>query len=99
MPKPEKNLPGMTKEQIEKRVREGKMGLDEAMKLLSGGVRFAVAEKSGWLSIYFPNRIFPVNMPIENADELLQADNLSKMREFIAENRDKFKTRKDRKEK
>jgi hypothetical protein len=94
----EKTKKTLTKEQIEARVRAGKMTLDEALKLMGragGGVRFAVAEKSGWLSIYFANRKFPVSLPIENADELLQEENLDKMRDFIEKNRPKFKTKKE----
>ena len=53
--------------------------------------RFAVAEKSGWLSIYFDGLRFPVSMPYECAVALFSDEQVVAARAYLEANKRRFK--------
>ena len=93
----------LTKEQITAKFRAGEIDSDTMLRLIAQADRkpptFAVAEKSGWLSIYFDGLRFPTSLPVEAADELFTDENVARAREYIQANRGRFKTKEDRKKK
>jgi hypothetical protein len=53
--------------------------------------RFAVAEKSGWLSIYFDGLRFPVSVPYECAVGLFSDEQVAAARAYLEANKGRFK--------
>ena len=86
-----------TKEQITKDFREGKIDADEMMRQMAEvsrkPPRFAVAEKSGWLSIYFDGLRFPVSVPYECAVDLFSDEIVAAARDYLEANRGRFKVK------
>ncbi|MGH7175122.1 MAG: hypothetical protein ACREGR_02050 [Minisyncoccia bacterium] len=56
--------------------------------------QFAVAEKSGWCSVYFHGLRRPVTLPAELWEELLEECNATRLRDFLKENRTSFRSKK-----
>jgi hypothetical protein len=50
-----------------------------------------VAEKSGWLAIYFDGLRFPVSMPYECAVALFSDEQVAAARAYLEANRGRFK--------
>jgi hypothetical protein len=86
-----------TKEQITQDFRDGKIDADEMMRQMAEvnrkPPRFAVAEKSGWLSIYFDGLRFPVSMPYECAVALFSDDQVAAARAYLEANKGRFKVK------
>ena len=86
-----------TKEQITQDFRDGKIDADEMMRLMREvnrkPPRFAVAEKSGWLSIYFDGLRFPVSMPYECAVALFSDEQVAAARTYLEANKGRFKVK------
>jgi hypothetical protein len=55
--------------------------------------RFAVAEKSGWLSIYFDGLRFPLSMPYECASVLFSDEQVAAARAYLEANKGRFKVK------
>jgi len=93
----------LSKEQITSKFRAGEIDAEEMMRLMKEVDRkppqFSVAEKSGWLSIYFDGLRFPTSLPYEAAVDLFTDENVKRAREYLAANKSRFKTREDRKKK
>ena len=87
----------LTKEEITQQFRDGKITADEMMRLMAEvnrkPPRFAVAEKSGWLSIYFDGLRFPVSMPYECASILFSDEQVAAARAYLEANRGRFKVK------
>jgi hypothetical protein len=87
----------LTKEEITQQFRDGKISADEMMRLMAEAnrkpPRFAVAEKSGWLSIYFDGLRFPVSMPYECAVVLFSDDQVAAARAYLEANKGRFKVK------
>jgi hypothetical protein len=88
-----------TKEQITQDFRDGKIDAEEMMRQMRQAdrkpPRFAVAEKSGWLSIYFDGLRFPVSMPYECAVTLFSDEQVAAARAYLETNKGCFKVKKD----
>jgi hypothetical protein len=86
-----------TKEQITQDFRDGKIDAEEMMRQLREAdrkpPRFAVAEKSGWLSIYFDGLRFPVSMPYECAVALFYDEQVAAVRAYLEANKSRFKVK------
>jgi hypothetical protein len=86
-----------TKEQITQDFRDGKIDADEMMRQMAEAnrkpPRFAVAEKSGWLSIYFDGLRFPVSMPYDCAVRLFSDDQVVAARAYLEANKGRFKVK------
>jgi hypothetical protein len=86
-----------TKEQIAQDFRDGKIDADEMMRQMREAdrkpPRFAVAEKSGWLSIYFDGLRFPVSMPYECAVALFSEEQVAAARTYLEANKSRFKVK------
>ena len=84
-----------TKEQITQDFRDGKIDAEEMMRQMKEAdrkpPRFAVAEKSGWLSIYFDGLRFPVSMPYDCASLLLSDEQVAAARAYLEANKGRFK--------
>lgn len=89
----------MTRDDILAKVKRGELSVQEASVLLDKlekirpaetrlPPKFKVAEKSGWLSVYFDRMWRPCSLPSNIWLELL--DNGGRLRAFIEENKDKF---------
>jgi len=93
----------LSKEEITRKFRAGEIDAEEMMRLMKQAERqpprFEVAEKSGWLSIYFEGLRFPTSLPFEAAEELFTDDNVRRVREYLAANKGRFKTKEQRKKK
>lgn len=93
----------LTKDQITAKFRAGEIDSDTMLRLMADVNKkppeFAVAEKSGWLSIYFDGLRFPTSLPYEAAQELFTDENVRRVREYLAANKGRFKTKDDRKKK
>ena len=95
----------LTKDEITAKLRSGEFTADqavEALQALKGAVvrqppHFRVGEKGG-LSIYFEGARFPVNLFVEQADELFAEANVVRARQFVQDNHSKFKTREQKRE-
>ena len=85
----------LTKDEITRRFRDGEIDADEMMRLMKEAdrkpPRFAVAEKSGWLSIYFDGLRFPVSMPYECAVALFAEEQVAAARAYLEANQGRFK--------
>lgn len=55
--------------------------------------RFAVAEKSGWLSIYFDGLRFPVSMPYDCARLLFSDEQVAAARAYLEANEGRLKVK------
>jgi hypothetical protein len=86
-----------TKEQIAQDFRDGKLDADEMLRQMAEvnrkPARFAVAEKSGWLSIYFDGLRFPVSMPYECAVALFGDEQVAAARAYLEANKGRFKVK------
>jgi hypothetical protein len=86
-----------TKEQITQDFRDGKIDADEMIRQMAEvnrkPPRFAVAEKSGWLSVYFDGLRFPVSMPFECAVALFSDEQVAAARAYLEANRGRFKVK------
>jgi hypothetical protein len=86
-----------TKEQITKDFRDGKIDADEMIRQMAEASRkpprFAVAEKSGWLSIYFDGLRFPVSVPYECAVALFSEEIVAAARAYLEANKGRFKVK------
>ena len=87
-----------TKEQIAQDFKDGRIDADEMLRLMADAdrkpPRFAVAEKSGWLSIYFDGLRFPVSMSYECAAALFSDEQVAAARSYLEANRGRFKVKK-----
>ena len=87
----------MTKEEITAKFRAGEIDSDTMLALMADAnrkpPRFAVAEKSGWLSIYFDGLRFPVSMPYECAVALFSDEQVAAARAYLEANRGRFKVK------
>ena len=87
----------LTKEEITAKFRVGEIDSDTMLALMADAnrkpPRFAVAEKSGWLSIYFDGLRFPVSMPYECAVALLSDEQVAAARGYLEANRGRFKVK------
>jgi hypothetical protein len=87
-----------TKEQITQDFRDGKIDAEEMMSQMREAnrkpPRFAVAEKSGWLSIYFDGLRFPVSMPYDCACLLFSDEQVAAARAYLEANKGRFKVKK-----
>ncbi len=85
----------MTKDEIAGKFRAGEIDSDTMLALMADAnrkpPRFAVAEKSGWLSIYFDGLRFPVSMPYECAVALFGDEQIAAARAYLEANRGRFK--------
>lgn len=85
-------------------IEEGEVLLEKLEKMNSGGhhpvqpqrnpPRFQVAEKSGWCSVYFDGMWRPCTLPSKLWLELLEEDNIERFKQFLTENKSKFRDRK-----
>ena len=86
-----------TKEQIAQDFKDGRIDADEMLRLMGEAnrkpPRFAVAEKSGWLSIYFDGLRFPVSMPYECAVSLFSDEQVAAARGYLEANKGRFKVK------
>ena len=86
-----------TKEEITAKFRAGEIDADEMMRLMAEAnkkpPRFAVAEKSGWLSIYFDGLRFPVSLPYESAVALFSDEQVAAVRAYLEANKGRFKVK------
>jgi hypothetical protein len=86
-----------TKDQIAQDFKDGKIDADEMMRLMTEvdrkPPRFAVAEKSGWLSIYFDGLRFPVSLPHDCACVLFSDEQVAAVRAFLDANKGHFKVK------
>jgi hypothetical protein len=86
-----------TKEQITQDFRDGKIDADEMIRQMAEASRkpprFVVAEKSGWLSIYFDGLCFPVSVPYECAVALFSDEIVAAARDHLEANRGRFKVK------
>jgi hypothetical protein len=86
-----------TKEQITQDFRDGKIDAEEMMRQMKQAdrklPRFAVAEKSGWLSIYFDGLRFPVSMPYDCAVVLFSDEQVAAARVYLEANKGRFKVK------
>ncbi len=93
----------LSKDEITAKFRAGDITSDEMLALMAEAnrqpPRFAVAEKSGWLSIYFDGLRFPVSLPYECATALLSDEQVTAARAYLEANKGRFKTKDDRKKK
>jgi hypothetical protein len=84
-----------TKEQIGQDFKDGKIDADEMLRQMKEAdrkpPRFAVAEKSGWLSIYFDGLRFPVSLPYECACLLFNDEQVAAARAYMEQNKNRFK--------
>jgi hypothetical protein len=87
----------LTKEQITAKFRAGEIDADEMLRLLKEAARkpprFAVAEKSGWLSIYFDGLRFPVSLPYDCACLLFNDEQVAAARAYLEANKGRFKVK------
>jgi hypothetical protein len=87
----------LTKDEITAKFRAGEIDADEMMRLMADAnkkpPRFAVAEKSGWLSIYFDGLRFPVSMPYESAVALFSDEQVAAARAYLEANKGRFKVK------
>jgi hypothetical protein len=87
----------LTKDEIAAKFRAGEIDADEMMRLMVDAnrkpPRFAVAEKSGWLSIYFDGLRFPVSMPYECAVSLFSDEQVAAARGYLEANKGRFKVK------
>ena len=87
----------LTKEEITAKFRVGEIDSDTMLALMADAnrkpPRFAVAEKSGWLSIYFDGLRFPVSMPYECAVALFSDEQVAAARAYLEANRGRFKVK------
>ena len=87
----------LTKEEITAKFRVGEIDSDTMLALMADAnrkpPRFAVAEKSGWLSIYFDGLRFPVSMPYECAVALLSDEQVAAARAYLEANKGRFKVK------
>ena len=86
-----------TKEQIAQDFKDGKIGANEMMRLMTEvnhkPPHFAVTEKSGWLSIYFDGMRYPVSMPYECAVALFSGEQVAAARAYLEANKTRFKVK------
>jgi hypothetical protein len=87
----------LTKDEITRQFRDGKISADEMLRLMADAdrkpPRFAVAEKSGWLSIYFDGLRFPVSLPYECASALFSDEIVGAARAYLEANKGRFKVK------
>jgi hypothetical protein len=87
----------LTKEEITQQFRGGKISADEMLRLMADAnrkpPRFAVAEKSGWLSIYFDGLRFPVSMPYECAAALFSDEQVASVSAYLEANKGRFRVK------
>jgi hypothetical protein len=87
----------LTKDEITAKFRAGEIDADKMLRLLKEAERklprFAVAEKSGWLSIYFDGLRFPVSMPFECACLLFSDEQVAAVRAYLEANKGRFKVK------
>jgi hypothetical protein len=87
----------LTKDEITQQFRDGKIDADEMMRQMREvnrkPPRFAVAEKSGWLSNYFDGLRFPVSMPFECAVARFSDEQVASARAYLEANKGRFKVK------
>ena len=87
----------LTKDEITAKFRAGEISADDLLRLMADAnrkpPRFAVAEKSGWLSIYFDGLRFPVSMPYECAVALFSDEQVVAARAYLEANKGRFKVK------
>ena len=87
----------LTKDEITEQFRDGKISADDMLRLMADAnrkpPRFTVAEKSGWLSIYFDRLRFPVSMPYERAVALFSDEQVAAARAYLEANKGRFKVK------
>ena len=87
----------LTKDEITRQFRDGKISADEMLRLMADAdrkpPRFAVAEKSGWLSIYFDGLRFPVSLPYKCASVLFSDEQVAAARAYLEANKGRFKVK------
>lgn len=87
----------LTKVEIAAKFRAGEIDADEMMRLMAEAnrkpPRFAVAEKSGWLSIYFDGLRFPLSMPYECAVALFSDEQVAAARAYLEANKSRFRVK------
>jgi hypothetical protein len=89
--------PKLTKAEITAKFRAGEIDSDTMLALMAEAhrkpPRFAVAEKSGWLSIYFDGLRFPLSMPYECAVALFSDEQAAAARAYLEANKGRFKVK------
>ena len=87
----------LTKDEITATFRAGEIDADAMLRLLAEvnrkPPRLAVAEKSGWLSIYFDGLRFPVSLPYECAVALFSDEQVAAARAYLEANKGRFKVK------
>lgn len=87
----------LTKDEITAKFRAGEIDAEEMLRLLKEAdrkpPRFAVAEKSGWLSIYFDGLRFPVSLPYDCACLLFSDEQVAAARAYLEANKGRFKVK------
>ena len=87
----------LTKDEITAKFRAGEIDADEMMRQMREvnrkPPRFAVAEKSGWLSNYFDGLRFPVSMPFECAVARFSDEQVASARAYLEANKGRFKVK------
>jgi len=87
----------LTKDEIAAKFRAGEIDSDTMLALMADAnrkpPRFAVAEKSGWLSVYFDGLRFPVSMPYECAVALFSDEQVAAARAYLEANKGRFKVK------
>ena len=87
----------LTKDEITAKFRAEEIDAEEMLRLMKEAERkpprFAVAEKSGWLSIYFDGLRFPVSMPYDCACLLFSDEQVAAARAYLEANKGRFKVK------
>lgn len=87
----------LTKDEITAKFRAGEINAEEMLRLMKEAdrkpPRFAVAEKSGWLSIYFDGLRFPVSLPYDCACLLFSDEQVTAARAYLEANKGRFKVK------
>jgi hypothetical protein len=87
-----------TKEQIAQDFKDGKIDFDTMQRELGAltkrPFRIDVGDK-GWLKLQFDGFRFPVNLSLEQAEDVFSDEGVKRIREFIAANRKRFKVKAD----
>lgn len=85
-----------TKEEITQAFRDGKIDADTMLKQIreieKRPFRLDVGEK-GWLKIQFDGFRFPLNLALEQAEDLFSPEGVERVRDFIKANRKRFKVK------
>jgi hypothetical protein len=87
----------MTKTEILEKVQKGELTATEATKLFEKAEKkppiFKVATKSGWCSVYLHGMRYPCTLPADVWLELLEPENIDRLKAFIKANSHLFKNK------